>query len=314
MPRNDFNGDGRSDILWMFHENVAVSNWLTTPSGGFSMNDASAFNWLNAFHIFELKATGDFNGDGRTDVLWNVDESPFHSVWLASAEGGFPNAFSGDASFQMGDVNWSIVGTGDFNGDGVDDLLWRNADGRLSNWLGGSAGSFVVNDANAMVHVGNNWGVVGTGDFDGDGRSDILWQSDDGWISTWLGTAAGGYVINDAAALMRMRVPVAGIGDFNADGRDDIVIVDDWSFYSVLLADAEGGFKGNPYQPFADASAGWTIHGIGDYNRDGMDDLLMRNASGAVTYWLADGSGCDFVQSSLLYSVPNHWQIIDYLV
>src|SRR5215218_10063421 len=81
MARNDFNGDGRSDILWMFHANVAVSNWLTTPSGGFSINDASAFNWLNAFHLFELKAVGDFNGDGRTDVLWNVDESPFHSVW-----------------------------------------------------------------------------------------------------------------------------------------------------------------------------------------------------------------------------------------
>ena len=42
--------------------------------------------------------------------------------------------------------------------------------------------------------------------------------------------------------------------------------------------------------------------------------FLMRNASGALTYWLADGSGDDFVESSLLYSVPNDWQVIDYFV
>ena len=312
MARSDFNGDGRSDILWLFHGSVAVSNWLATSSGSFAINDANAFNWLTALHTFDLKATGDFNGDGRTDVLWNVDHSPFHQVWLSSPAGGFPNAFSSNAVFQMGDVRWRIEGTGDFNGDGIDDLLWRNVDGTLSNWLGSGGGNFVVNDVNALVHVAQNWSVVGTGDFNGDGRSDILWQSDEGWISTWLGTSSGGYFINDAAALMRMRVPVAGIGDFDGDGRDDIVIVDDWSFYSVLLADTNGGFNGNPYEPFGDASAGWTIHGIGDYTGDGRDDLLMRDANGALTYWVADASGHHFNGSGLLYSVPNSWQAVDY--
>src|SRR5215211_2205268 len=146
MARNDFNGDGRSDILWLLDENAAVSDWLATAGGSFTINDANAFAWLTAFHTFDLRATGDFNGDGRTDVLWQVDQSEFHNTWFASPDGGLDLTGVAFNGFTMGDPNWAIAGTGDFNGDGVDDLLWRNADGTLSNWLGSKNGAFVVND------------------------------------------------------------------------------------------------------------------------------------------------------------------------
>ncbi len=52
----------------------------------------------------------------------------------------------------------------DFNGDGHSDLLWRNDDGTVSNWLGSSGGGFVPNSANVLIDVPLSWSIVGTGD------------------------------------------------------------------------------------------------------------------------------------------------------
>ena len=54
-------------------------------------------------------------------------------------------------------TNWHVVGTGDYNGDGRDDVLWRREDGALTNWLAQPSGGFVSNDAHAWHDVPNYW-------------------------------------------------------------------------------------------------------------------------------------------------------------
>ena len=66
----------------------------------------------------------------------------------------------------------------DFNGDGRDDILWRDvSNGVVSNWLGTPKGGFVVNDELALDPWAHGT-LAAIGDFNGDGRDDTLWRSD----------------------------------------------------------------------------------------------------------------------------------------
>ena len=316
MPRNDFNGDGRSDVLWLLGGDIAVSNWLGTTSGGFAINDSNAYNPLNVMHTFRFTQTGDFNGDGRSDILWLVDPGPgqVHSIWFSDTNGG--SSINGPGTFfTVGDPSWRVAGAANFNGDGVDDLLWRHENGTLSNWLGSLSGNFTINDSNAWVHVPNDWHVLGTGDFNGDGRSDILWQSDGGFISNWLGTASGGFVINDANALDPWAPgEVVGIGDFNGDGRDDLIFRDAQGGIHTSTTYADGAFYLHWTVGFVTSiPLSWDIVEVGDYNGDGVDDLLWRNDDGAFSNWLGTGNPYVFeVNDPNAYAqVPLEWQVAE---
>jgi hypothetical protein len=81
--------------------------------------------------------------------------------WLgqSNATGGFTSNFA-NADLNAG-TDWHIVSTGDFNGDSIDDILWRNDNGDVTNWLGHANGNFTSNFANAFYQVDNSWHVQG---------------------------------------------------------------------------------------------------------------------------------------------------------
>ncbi len=285
--RNDFNGDGRSDILWRNVEGQ-MSNWLGQANGGFVQNNANAAAVVPV--AWQIAGTGDFNGDGRDDILWrNVDGQI--SNWLATAAGGYTQNNTNAAAVVP--TAWHVVGTGDFNGDGRDDILWRNNDGTVSNWLGTALGGFTPNDANAARFAPTDWHVVGTGDFNGDGRDDVLWRNDNGQLSNWLGTATGGFTLNDSVALTQVDPAwrVAGTGDFNGDGRDDILWRHTDGTLSNWLGTATGGFVNNGAVSGTNVPLAWSVVAVGDYNGDGRDDILWRHTDGTLSNWLGTATG-----------------------
>ena len=95
---------------------------------------------------------------------------------------------------------WHIVGTGDFNGDGRSDVLWRADDGRLNEWLGQANGGFASNDGIVNVVVPTDQHILQIGDFNGDAIDDLFWRGDDGSVREWLGQSNGSFVNNGVTA------------------------------------------------------------------------------------------------------------------
>jgi Ca2+-binding RTX toxin-like protein len=252
----------------------------------------------------------DFNGDGQSDLLLRNDDGTV-TDFMGTASGGFS---SNVVNFNIhAGPDWQIIGTGDFNGDGRVDLMWRSSDGTITDWLGQANGGFAGNGNNFNAHADSSWQVIGTGDFNGDGRADLLWRSTDGTVTDWLGQANGSFVGNNFSTHADPSWQVIGTGDFNGDGRTDLLwrssdgTVTDW------LADQNGGFSGNWNNFNIHADANWQVVGVAEFNGDGIDDLLWRNTSdGTVTDWLGQPSG-GFSSNWNNFNIhtDSHWQLAD---
>ena len=255
---DDFNGDGRGDLLWR-SASGDMFGWLGQANGGF-LNNSSNF-YVNVDPSWQIAASGDFNGDGRGDLLWR-DASGRVTDWLGQANGGFVSNFA-NADAAAG-LDWHIAATGDFNGDNRTDILWRNDNGDLFDWLSQPGGGFASNSVNSYVHIDTSWQVVGSGDFNGDGRDDILWRDNTGRVTDWLGQANGGFVTNfaNADANAGLRWQIVSTGDFNGDGRDDILWRNDNGDLTDWLGQANGGFSSNVGNAYYGVDHSWNVVGI----------------------------------------------------
>jgi uncharacterized repeat protein (TIGR03803 family) len=176
-------------------------------------------------------------------------------------------------------AGYYAVATGDFDGDGIADILWTSANNDLYIWFGQPNGSFT--SAYAGTYPAG-WSVVGTGDMDGDGREDIFWiNPSTHQLAYWLmnGTTRVGWHITSYTA---GYYPVA-IGDFNGDGKTDVL----WTSANRdlwLWASDGSGFSS---RFIANYPANWNISAVADINGDGTDDIVWSRADGSQWgYWL----------------------------
>jgi hypothetical protein len=72
--------------------------------------------------------TGDFNGDGFADILWQNDSGEA-AIWEMNGT----NVIGGGSIGNPG-PDWHIMGTGDYNNDGKSDILWQNSSGAVAVW------------------------------------------------------------------------------------------------------------------------------------------------------------------------------------
>ncbi len=295
----DVNGDGFDDLL------VGVPNG---DAGGADAGQVHVIFGRGLFDVVRYNA-GDFNGDGRDDVLLQHGNGTI-TDWLGQANGGF---FSNHAAANhVLPAAWHVVGVADFNGDGRDDILLRNDSGSVTNWLGQPNGSFSGNQSVGSYPLPLAWHVAGMGDFNGDGRDDVLLRHDSGTITEWLGQADGGFHSNHTTATydLASQWHVEGTGDFNGDGREDVLLRHDNGAVTNWLGQANGGFLSNHGTANYALPTAWNVLGIGDFNGDGRDDVLLRHQDGAITNWLGQSEGAFFSNHvSAAYSLPSGWDV-----
>jgi len=121
--RADFTGDRKSDILWR-HQGLGGSgeNYLY-PMDGTTILGAEGYLRTVADLNWKVAGIGDFDGDGKADVLWRNASSGENYVYLMSGKD-----IAGEGYLRtVADQYWQVAGIGDFNGDGKDDIVWRNA-------------------------------------------------------------------------------------------------------------------------------------------------------------------------------------------
>jgi hypothetical protein len=130
----------------------------------------------------------------------------------------------------------------DFNGDGRSDVFFQNSDGTITDWLGRPDGTFTGNAGTFSVNLGTSWHVAGTGDFNGDGRVDVLFQNTDGTITDWLGRADGSLIANSGTfgGNPGTQWHVVATGDLNGDNMTDVLIRNDSGVVNEWLGQTNG--------------------------------------------------------------------------
>ena len=281
----DLNGDGRDDVL-LRHEN---GRWFYYPMDGRShITDQRGYADLTRNLAWQFAGIGDLNGDERDDVLVRHTDGrwwyyPMDGRRHITAERGLANLTR--------NLDWHVAGIGDLNGDGKDDVLLRNKNGRWYYYPMNGRRFLADERGYADLTRDLDWQVAGMGDLNGDGKDDVLLRHEDGRWDYY--PMNGRNPIADQRGLAgltrNLAWSVAGIGDLNGDGRDDVLLrhTDSrWYYYPMngrrFLTDARGyaGLTRN---------LAWQVAGIGDLNGDGRDDVLLRHTDSRWYYYPMDG-------------------------
>lgn len=219
----DWNADGQGDILFRHAVSGRTVLWLMNGLTRFQGLFTTPDGWPDT--TWQVRGTRDFDLDGRSDLLWRRDSTGELRLWLMNG-----STRVGDVPLtpdRLADASWQLPATGDLDGDGQPDLVFRHAaSGRIVVWLMQGAarrqGAFTTPDQLADL----GWRLAGTGDFDGDNRADLLWQhAVSGKLVAWLmnGTVRAGASYLTPSGVTDPAWSVHAVGDLTGDGRPDLL-------------------------------------------------------------------------------------------
>jgi hypothetical protein len=231
--------------------------------------------------------SGDFNGDGKSDLVIIVVQEVF--LLLSNGQGDFPTRqtlyrITSDENYHLQPENVLAI---DLNRDSKLDIVTVNAEGQISVFLGMGDGTFQPR-RDYPTNQGSS--SITSGDFNGDGKLDlatantsggdisILLDKDDGAFQTALSVEYG----------TRCNPMNVASGDFNKDGKADLAVMNGCSrAVSVLIGKGDGNFQWK-----ADYWVGGYALAVSDSDEDGNLDLVATNESdGTVGILAGNGDG-----------------------
>jgi Zn-dependent metalloprotease len=247
----------------------------------------------------------------KTDIVWRNSDGHI-KVWLMN--GGTISGYS-ETTVPGPQSAWKTFGTGDFNGDGKGDVLWRNVNTReVKLWLWQTAPlapeEVTATYGGLPLIPGTEWALQMAGDFDGGGFSDVLWREDGGTIKYWR---MSGSVILDTPEIGSEMVSawkIKSVRDFDRDGRSDVLwqneVTDKVRIWFATARNSSGNAPAVS-RPLEDTIGidQWIVQGAGDFDGDGIGDILWRHANGDVQLWLLNPDRATVTKGRLSALLPN---------
>jgi hypothetical protein len=275
----DFNGDGHADLAVLLASSAQVLIYNGDGNAGFgapaSYAGGSFPQWI---------AAGDFNGDGKPDlVVANFGGSGLGGISTLLNNGS--GSFGPPALVPLGTFGIGQVVVADFNRDGKLDVAAANsADGNTIILLGNGSGGFGA----PMTLTGTGGGAMAVGDFKEDGIPDLAFTSAT-QVNILLGDGAGGFTTGNSYPFGPGNPTSAVAADFNHDGHVDLAVatVNNTPQVATFLGKGTGKFVASATVPFNDA---WGLVAT-DLDGDGNVDLAIASSENNVAFATGNGRG-----------------------
>lgn len=305
IPRGagDMNGDGWAELLFS-REVGSTRTWYVY---NFVTGEVTIPTGLSTDTALQFQALLDLNADEKMDV---VLRNTLTGAWTGFITTG---ASFGSASQTLSalpdysSTRSTLADYGDFDGDGTGDILlwnWTSSEYRIYRKLLdttpiNAAVTFTTPGSARWQPIHDLWRVPVKSDYDGDKASDVLMRNlvvSDPYVGQWMqfritgGSVASSNTFN--ASDSSNIVAVTSL-DANGDDKLDVLVHDtsDGSWYLYLVQ------SGQVAAIQALSMDNWTFAAAGDFNRDGTDDVVLRNGSSWKVYYLQGG---DIISSATL--------------
>jgi len=273
----DFNGDGKLDLA------VAETNFPTGQVAVSLGNGQGSFGTpvispllSEAINNQDLMLSGDFNGDGKPDLIIMDDYSNGFQVLLGNGDGSFQTPVDTKLNTTL---NFAI---GDFNGDGKTDVVvstFSNGQELISIYLGKGDGTFTLG-----AQYTEQYGGPIVADVNRDGKPDLVFVGDPVFVMLGNGDGTFQKPITGPVVLAQSY---AAVNDFNGDGAPDIAVATS-SGLAFLKGNGDGTFQSPVYSDSTTLLCCQIL--AEDVNGDGKLDLVNNGGSGVLVL-LGNGDG-----------------------
>ncbi|MCA9482270.1 MAG: M6 family metalloprotease domain-containing protein [Nitrospina sp.] len=297
---NDFDGDDDSDLLMVDGSGNIVGGILENSiaqSFGFLLTANPAAGWT-------VNATGDTSGDGKKDLLlYNTTTGEYRVVTLDGA-----SVLTDNVLFTIDPLaGLEPRGTGDFDGDGQDEIIVYQPGTGLVSFVYLAGGAFSSFEIVTQIDEANDWTLVDAADFTGDNKTDLLIQN------TVTGETAV-IELNGSTPVATTTVftldPLLGLtiedtADFTGDGKTDILMLHTSGVLAVIEMD--GLAFQSLYVP-GGLAPNWQLVNAGFYDGDNKADFLFHDpATGEVITGIQDGAAITSYSTVLNFGPGSGW-------
>jgi 6-phosphogluconolactonase (cycloisomerase 2 family) len=248
--------------------------------------------------ILDPPGGGDFNRDGRADLLWRHEGSGEIALWYMNGATLLGGTFTDPPA--LPDPGWRIAGSNDFNQDGWPDILWQHSSSR-QGVLWYMNGRNLVSGSSIHTTPDSDWRIVGTADLDLDGEPDLVGRIDETGLLFGLHVGplpAPSFLTGALPLLSDADWEAVGLGDFNGDARADLLwrhrVSGQNAVWFLRGTATHMAFAGGSLLEPALPDTRWRVAALEDYDGDGDTDIVWRHSeAGQDVIWFMNGASLD---------------------